>query len=876
MARDVYYQPVGNPLQMLRLPNRRPELRLPYHPSSPRSDLRFAGKLALLLALLGVAAMFTQTFHLGRTISTQARLFTWSNIAIVAVAVFLIFRAIVDRNAKWIGLQLGCVATAYLYLNVPIPLTAHLFVFAAALGGLSYLLGRHWAAYCTTSPLDRKTAQKLNEQWDGYLKLAALMPVGFLLTNRLFGWVALPALTAACFVVMQTVLAASQCRNRPFRVGFQAFVSWLTYNRHDADVPGVFQSPAGPWPHRILLTGVCVFLSAITYVRWPSESVLSQLNNGQQLPQAITYAASLIPTSLFWPDHFSLASILLWIASIALTLTLPTLFAFAVPTIIALPVLAQASQFRRSDVTPSRWQNVVDEMQHSVDPIERKSLYLGRMAHDGSPLLIPRDLLREHAHFLGDSGAGKTSLGLSPFIEQLITGGDCSVIVIDLKADSMELLASLQTAVQKRVSQTGRPIPIKHFSNQAGLHTFAFNPLLQSFWSNLELYMKTDILCGALGLTYGSDYGEGYYSSANAAVKYHTIKTFPDTNRFCDLADRISYVVANAKRQELHPEIRKAGVHVHTVLNRLGSFEALNVVPGGPHPQQVLDEAIDFRKVFTEPQVHYFHLSSTLGPGSSPEIGRLVAYSLLAASTQTERHHQVYLVIDEFQRMVARNIEYMLQLARSMGVGVILANQSMQDLRTSTADLIPAIEANCRFRQWFAVSSAEDRERLIQGSGETVDHMITHSETKTGRGTSVSVQYQERIAPRLSVNDVLLASDHPRQSIVKISRGDGYAQFGGLPFILESNFHITPEEYERRKTLPWPTSVPGAFLPGSYGPATQQGTTSSSAPGPVMTTEVIGSSPTSPTGDWTNPFELLREPETKKPARKQSGKRSTK
>lgn len=876
MARDVYYQSVGNPLQALRLPNRRPELRLPYEPFSSTDDLKFAGKVSLLLALLGVAALFTQALHLGRTDAAVARLFTWSNILIVTVAVYLISKAISERSAKWVGLPMACVVVAYLYLSVPIPLAFHMLLFAAVLGAVSCLIGRHWSAYCTASPLDRKTARSLESQWAGYLAFASATPLALLVLSYILKSTAFTILVAICFAVVQTVLAASQCRNRPFRVGLKAVISWLTYNRNDADVPGIFQSPGGNWSFRIILTGACVFLSSLAYIRWPLEAVLVPLRNGEHVSPSVAYVATLFPTTLFWPDQFSLESILLWIGSVLLTLVLPTVFALVVPTIICLPVLAQASQFRQDGVTPDRWQSLVDQMNRSADPIERQSLYIGRIAHDGSPLLIPRTLLKEHAHFLGDSGAGKTSLGLSPFIEQLVGGDDCSVIVIDLKADSMELLASLQTAAERRAKQNGRSIPLKQFSNQVGFNTFAFNPLLQSYWSNLELYMKTDILCGALGLTYGSDYGEGYYSSANAAVLYHTIKTYPEVKTFRELADRVSYVVANAKRQELHPEIRKAGVHVHTVLNRLGSFEALNVAPGGPHSQEVLDHAVDFRQVFTEPQVQYFHLSATLGPGSSPEIGRLVAYSLLAASTQTERKHQVYLVVDEFQRMVARNIEYMLQLARSMGVGVILANQSMQDLKTSTADLIPAIEANCRYRQWFAVSAAEDRKRLIESSGETINYMISQTESSGPRGKSTSVQTQEQIAPRLSINDVLLASDHPRQSIVKVSRGAGYAQLGGMPVIVESNYHITPDEYERRKATAWPDSAPGSFLPGKTpAPASSATRSPTVGVGPVVTTEVIGSSTKSPTGNWTNPFESFGTTEEQKPTRKTARKRST-
>ena len=253
------------------------------------------------------------------------------------------------------------------------------------------------------------------------------------------------------------------------------------------------------------------------------------------------------------------------------------------------------------------------------------------------------------------------------------------------------------------------------------------------------------------------------------------------------------------------------------------------------YPVDVLENAIDFARVFSEPELHYYHLSATLAPGASPENARLVTYCLLPASTKTQRRHQVYLVIDEFQRMVARNIEYMLQLARSMGVGVIIANQTMQDLRTRSANLIPAIEANCRYRQWFAVCSAEDRQRISEASGEAIDYVQGKTVTQGPNGSSYSTSSQEKVVPRLSTNDILLAGDHPLHSIVRISRGAGYAQYGGMPFVLESNYHISLDEYHRRRSIPWPGSVPGAFLPG-----TTRVTPPRTAPQPVVTTEVGG------------------------------------
>ena len=47
------------------------------------------------------------------------------------------------------------------------------------------------------------------------------------------------------------------------------------------------------------------------------------------------------------------------------------------------------------------------------------------------------------------------------------------------------------------------------------------------------------------------------------------------------------------------------------------------------------------------------------------------------------------------------------------------------------------------------------------------------------------------------MNDVLLTSDHPFRSVLKLRTGDGYAQYGGFPVIIQSEYHITGAEYQR-------------------------------------------------------------------------------
>ena len=85
-------------------------------------------------------------------------------------------------------------------------------------------------------------------------------------------------------------------------------------------------------------------------------------------------------------------------------------------------------------------------------------------------------------------------------------------------------------------------------------------------------------------------------------------------------------MIANAKKRELHPEIRKAGVHVHEVIKRLAACKPLNVTDSTGHSPEVVEQAIDLTQVFQQPQLLYFHLSATLSPSGAPEIARLVNY----------------------------------------------------------------------------------------------------------------------------------------------------------------------------------------------------------------------------------------------------------
>ena len=130
----------------------------------------------------------------------------------------------------------------------------------------------------------------------------------------------------------------------------------------------------------------------------------------------------------------------------------------------------------------------------------------------------------------------------------------------------------------------------------------------------------------------------------------------------------------------------------------------------------------------------------------------------------------------------------------------------------------------------------------MRGSGVTVDYLASRTQTTGSDGqSSESDSCREQVVNRFTMNDVLLTTDHQFRSFLRISRGAGYAQYGGMPVIIESEYHISPTEYQRRRMLPWPAGE-GTFIPREQAQRNTQQQAARTRKSQV-TIEVIGDSP---------------------------------
>ena len=820
MPRPSYYQSPGNPVQTQHLPAEPLQLEFAHQTGETISES--SGTMLRNLYLISGISAAVDWLGWG--------LVDWMpfNLWIAGVVVFRLSALWKDRLSYRPHLAHFAIPYALHLLAISWELRVIVALATAAYVGREF--ARHFVSVNTTFPYTRETAQTIRDEWDvgTFFSVLLIIPVGvFLCVPGTF------VLCGVCWVV-GLVMSIAITNGNPavaFENFWSAWHSWCNYNRHDHPAAGVLHSPAGTCSVRLGIVVLLVMQVSLLMARITSVPpvFIKQLAATSDIPQQPAWVGLGI-TLLLWAG---------WIA-------VPVIVSLMLIGLVAFPALIAFSGQPRKSRSVGNWQEITQSVRSSPNPIERQSLYLGRLACDGSPLLVPRTVFQEHAHILGDSGSGKTARGLIPLAEQLVADGESSLVVIDLKGDSQEILAALQIAA----TRTGRstPIPLRYFSIREDQATYAFNIFQLPCWQRLNLFQRTDVLCGALGLVYGTDYGKGYFSSANAAVLYATLRHFPEIDSFAELSNRLTYVMQHAKSHGLDDVSSQAGNHVWMTAERLASFKPLNVTAHSTPNSEVHSQAIDPATLFERQEIHYFHLSSTLGPGSSPEIARLAMFTLLTSATLMKRNRPVYLLIDEFQRVAAHNVDTILQIARSMNVGVILANQSMTDLRQSHLDTV--LESNCRYRQWYAISCPEEQHRLSKASGETIDilNSTTVSTTRDAGETRTTVGHtqSEYVAPRLTLNDVKLASDHPNQSIVLVNRGAGYSQFGGMPIVVESDFHISESEFLKRKHQPWPAGDPGTFVPATWTPQANPKSPPRRRKGsvPQITEETIG--PTNP------------------------------
>lgn len=494
------------------------------------------------------------------------------------------------------------------------------------------------------------------------------------------------------------------------------------------------------------------------------------------------------------------------------------------------------------DASRPEWQWYVDRLRESqqqcADPLggtirEAEHLFLGVEPNAQFPVILDKSILSEHCYIVGDTGSGKTALGIMPLLMQLMRGnaeseGEVSppppMIIIDLKGDPA-LFHTVRAEAAARRAALGITDPddprcaFRFFTPEKGKASHFFNPFA-SFDSEARTEIQLcHLILDSLALNHGEGYGRSYYSRKSRMMLYDALTKGDRKPRSIEeLYERLKQFT---KEREDPDRLMGDFDYKHdtfellATIHTLARYEMLATTANLDNPTL----SINMPEVIEQRQVAYFWLPAALESISVREIGKLALFSLLTAAIDRQAEkgaddgepRQVYLVIDEFQRIAGENFKIILEQARSFGISAMLANQTQSDLHTHDIDLRPTIRGNTRTKMYFSVTDPDDERILSEASGYELAML------QSGYGhlaaASPASQWSQSLKPRLTRNDIMAVSDHPLEFILKVSRGSGFTQFAGMPIPMRTTYPLTQAQYTARQREPWPKLEKAMVVP---------------------------------------------------------------
>jgi len=678
------------------------------------------------------------------------------------------------------------------------------------------------AAWSETWDRRLEAPKDLPDYWIAFAAIAAALLLAMILSVAIVPPLYLGMGFVTLFLFFMFVLLVVSMIWQPqgvmhaMRSSWEPLVNWFYYNPAGSAAPGLYQSP---FRHRGLRVWIVLALLVVSLLPlaafFPIHKAL--IPETPWLSAAARWGARLQAAPESWiltaargalsgDSRFVWAVVMGVLASVlapvALLISTAMLIASrAIPTIKASSRLEPRSKGMDFDYYVEQILN--SSYRHPDKTWERDHLFLGTDTIQGRPILLARSLLDGHAHILGSTQSGKTSLALTPMISQMIRAlqpgsknyrSQSSILILDLKGD-MPMFQNTKIECERR------RVKFKYFTLGFREASYVFNPFEQTHLVDVSPDQRADMLAQAMGIFYGHKYPEVFWSDINAQVFRALLLCYPEIRSFARfhhyMKDPSWYQQTGGKAEEW-----KKASHVKAAADKLARIVPLNVTAKEAPSTDVYRNRIDMRNLGSQnrdPEVVYFYIRATDDEAAGHAVAKLALFSLLTAvNTIPEKEKKrTYVVIDEFQYIALDTLARLFEQAAGLQVSYILGNQSLFTL----PDIIQEVLAeNTAFRQIFRAGSVKARKNIRERSGDSIYHLYSQAISE-----NVTLTLGEHIGPGYFDSEIIRTSYEDAVSWVEMSAGRGFSRYGGQIFTIHTPHHISKAEYERRKRLDWPT-----------------------------------------------------------------------
>lgn len=335
-------------------------------------------------------------------------------------------------------------------------------------------------------------------------------------------------------------------------------------------------------------------------------------------------------------------------------------------------------------------------------------LGINEHAEEQTPVVFSPKARLQHTHIIGASGTGKSSILFSMIMQDLESGQ--GIAILDPHGDLITRI--LSNMPESRLDDVVLFDP-------ADEHAITpFNVL--SAHSDFERTLLASDLVGVF-----RDFSTSWGDRMTVVFRY-LVLAFLEHKDGGTFAEMQTFLVDKAWRERFLKGVKDADVvrywtdvfpnfdgakSTGPILSRIDTLVSHKIIN---HMVNQRENKIDFAKVMDEGRILLVNLpTGLLGEDVALMLGgfimvKLNQMAMSRARLQAEDRRQFFCYIDECQHFVTTSIANILTGARKYGLGLILAHQHLQQLR-SKADVAAAVMANTATRIAFRVGDADAR-----------------------------------------------------------------------------------------------------------------------------------------------------------------------
>lgn len=454
-------------------------------------------------------------------------------------------------------------------------------------------------------------------------------------------------------------------------------------------------------------------------------------------------------------------------------------------------------------------------------------IYLGRSESLNHPVFVALSTILKGMIIFGSPGSGK-SVKLANLLRQLIRTAVVSVSVFNLKPLTSDLLSVLLHEVQalrernrKRPPGTRLPYtyPLWLFSLRRGRSSHLLNPFKGEFWEQLAPGQQAQLVLKAMSFSHSRSFEQAFFGDSARKILEHVFERAKERGEVIRTFGRLHELltaVLNPRYKGISEHVKTHGAHPTYVVERLAKIESLG---NGADAADALDSAIDPERFVREPCFAYYDLDPFTDPEASGEVCRLAvdnSFSRISAISRSVAH---IILIDEFAIVIAASLAQLFRQARETNCGLILATQSVADLKQDSMDLTDTILNTTPVQVFMRVTEPAGMRLLRELGGTRLEHSLSVSHSRNAQGeVSSSTTVSETLVDRINVPEIERVNSDNNLEFMRIIGNEGPGKYNSALFVNRWDYDRDYKQYKEFCKAPWPEWQPGMIVVGDKGP----------------------------------------------------------